>query len=386
MSQPKSNLRANCEKYSYVNSGSSLGYMSRGQQISPALSKNKRHTVHIDYVQQQTQNHKNSVITDQNCYLKRNSVNDDLNDMMSSLDISSSTTQNATCHDFIYSSLSVLKPVFESNKASSAKGLTKVSATPQLNKLPVPLKKPRPTSYQSPIGIFDDSSMNLMHSLHANGHNNQVKRNSTFIPVTNFAPSKAGSSYEKNDLYASRATPSLLPIPIVSKNVESSRSPTKYTPIQTMDTRLGTLPSDDKHVKEKAVNTHKRGSNSISIGAERFFGKIWNGNSHNSSRSLSIDKNNKNVSHVAHVDLLIHAESETMSKLNIKNKSSKASKQKKMSMNINEKNNGTARVMEWFTRRRKIIFITNNHYKKSVNTAWYKKHDKVPIIPLIDIL
>ncbi|KAG5519389.1 hypothetical protein PMAC_002016 [Pneumocystis sp. 'macacae'] len=357
MSQPKSNLRASSEKHGYsTNSGSFLGYISRGQQISPISNKNKRHTVHIDYAQQQAQNLKHSII-DQNCYLKRNSVNDDLNNMMSSLDISSSTIQNETCHDFAYSSLSVLKPVFENNKTLSAKGLTKVSATSQLNKLPVPLKKPRPTSYQSPIGIFNDSSANLLHSLHTNGYNNQVKRNTTFIPMTNFTSSKANSLHEKNDMHTSRVAPSLLPIPVASKNAESSKS-IKYTPPLSMDTRSGALSSENKHVREKVVNTHKRGSNSISIGAERFFGRIWNGNSHN-SRSLSVGKNNKNTSHVAHTDLLIHTESETISKLNTKDKSSKVSKQKKLFMNnINEKNNGTARVMEWFTRRRKNKDVT----------------------------
>ncbi|KAG4305339.1 hypothetical protein PORY_001509 [Pneumocystis oryctolagi] len=359
MSQLKSNFKVNREKYNshFIHSGLPLGYVFKGQQTSPTSNKHKRHTVHIDCEKVSIRNNEHSDIVDQAFGSKRSSV-DDFNDLMSTLDISSSMAQNSISCDSAHNPSLTLTPVSEDNKVLSSK-IPKVSVTPQLNRLPVPLKKPRPTSYQSPVGIFEGSNTNLLYS-HVNAHNNQSKRNTTFISTTSSIPSKAGFFHEKNDLYTSRAVPSLLPIPVVSKNAELSRplSPLKYTPVVTADTQLGALPSDGKHIAKKSTNTHKRASNSISVGAERLFGKIWNGNLHHSSRSLSFDKN-KNTPCVTHVNPLTHTGSETTTKLNIKNKIPKISKQKKVltSNNVNEKNS-TTRVMDWFIRRRKNKDVT----------------------------
>ncbi|KAG4300994.1 hypothetical protein PCK1_002693 [Pneumocystis canis] len=356
VTQPKSALKVNHEKRnSHIHPGSYLEYTSRGQML-PTSNKNKRHTVHIDYEQLRAQDRRRSVLTEEMQYSKHIPINDSFNDIMSTLDISSSLTQNMTRPNSTHhNSSSALTPLFEDNKASLPKGPVKVSVTSQPNKLPVPVKKQRPTSYQSPVGIFEGSNTNFMYSLHLNSHNNLAKQNTIFIP-TNFTSSKAGSSHERSNSYISRAAPSLLPIPVVSKNAELSRppSPIKYTPNSTMGTRLGPLSSNDKCTAKTVVKTHKRGSNSISSGAERLFGKIWNSNLHHSFRNVSGDKNNKNMLYVPHVNSLINTELET-TKSNAKNKSLKSSKSKKIVVgnSTNEKSSNTSRVMDWFTRRRK---------------------------------
>ncbi|KTW30183.1 hypothetical protein T552_00662 [Pneumocystis carinii B80] len=353
ISQSKAPFKLNREKYNGYNDYSSpcSGYMSKGQQASSASNNHKRHTVHIDY-ESHIQNYSPSFLSEEMPYSKYTSINDNFNDMMSSLNISLS--ENTLSHDTNYNSALTLTAVSENNKTSaSIKGPTKVSAVSQLNKLPAPPKKPRPTSYQSPVGIFEGSSLNLFNSLNTNARNKQFKRNTVYIPTSNSTSSKPPFLYEKGDLYVTRAPPSLLPIPAVSKNAELSRppSPLKYTSNVTLGTSMGMLPTDDKYVPKKVSNTHKRGSNSISIGAERLFGKIWNGNLNHSLFTVSTNKNYKNTPCTSHMDLLTHNELDS-TKLNAK-KTSKISKTKKIFANCTSEKNNTSRVMSWFTKKRK---------------------------------
>lgn len=356
ISQIKSHFKANREKYNshIIDFCSSSGYIPRGNRLSSLSNEHKRHTVHIDYEQPIVQHYKRSNLNDEIRHSKHISINGDFSDMMSALNISS-LAQNVNSHD-VYNS-STLTPVSEDNKTTLFfKGPTKISASSQLNKLPVPFKKPRPTSYQSPVGIFEGSNSNCLHSLHSNT-SKHVKRNSTFIPMTNPISSKTTNLYENNELYVTRAPPSLLPIPIVSKNAELSRppSPIKYNSNITTGNSLGKFATDDKCVTRNPLNAHKRGSNSISIGTERIFGKIWSANLHHSSHSSSTDKNNKNVQRTIHVESLNHTELEPVVKPNVKNKSFKISKAKKIftSNSSNEKNTSATRVMDWFIRKKR---------------------------------
>lgn len=348
--QSKLNLKVNREMHNnhVTHSCTRSGHAPKGQQTPSISNKYKRHTVHIDYEQPQAHN-KHSVLTEKMLCPKCTSVNGDFNHMMSALDISS--THDLAHHDTIYNLTSTLETVSEDNKAtSSIKGPTKILATSQLNRLPVPFKKPRPTSYQSPVGIFDGTNSGFLHSLHMNTQNNNHKRNTTYIPRANSTSSRPRSLYEKSESYISQAAPSLLPVPVVSKNAEFS-TPLKYTSNVISTTPLGKLSSDGKYTAKKISNTHKRGSNSISIGAERLFGKIWNGNLRHSFLSVSNHKNNKNMSHVAHMDLLMHTELESMAETTVK-KASKISKPRKVyTSNTSEKNGNTTRVMYWFTRK-----------------------------------
>lgn len=351
--QSKAPFKFNREKYnghvdySYMCSG----YVPKRQQTSSMSNNNKRHTVHIDY-EPHAQNYNHSFLTEEMPYSKYTSVNDNFNDMMSTLNISLS--ENALSLDTNYNSASNLATASENNKTIAfIKGPAKVSAISQLNKLPAPPKKPRPTSYQSPVGIFEGSGINLLNSLNINARNKQFKRNTVYIPTSNSTSSKPAFLYEKGDLHVSRAPPSLLPVPAVSKNAELSRpsSPLKYTSNVALGTSMGMSSADDKYVPNKVSNTHKRGSNSISIGAERLFGKILNGNMNHSLFSVSTDKNYKNVPYVTHMDLSTHNESD-LTKLNMK-RTSKISKTKKMFTTNASENNSTSRVMGWFTRKRK---------------------------------